>query len=181
MLNQAFIGLAIIGSAFGGSLRSRELAAVVVDGNMNDWSSGDFYKNMYNAGDPDKAFVAKAYTKMDCTTNKFCILVEAEAGYVLAEDDTAWFRDDATGRDTIPGDIKFVKVDGLVKGWEGCFTLPAEADSKKIEIHANWGTVNGPTGNTTSTGKIAQNKAQSITYPTCLVHPRQQQQQELHP
>ena len=139
---------------------SREL--VNIEGMTSDWSEADYFADMCNAGNcSDKTnknyqLVAKAYTKMDCPTNRFCILVKAVSDTIeIAEShDNSWFKDYSYASSTIPGAFAYVRgKDNKAIGYEACFAVPNGANGSQIEIHANWGNKGQVLGNTASTGK----------------------------
>ncbi|GAX27590.1 hypothetical protein FisN_13Hu321 [Fistulifera solaris] len=145
---------------------SREL--VNIEGMIGDWTEDDYFADMCNAGNcSDKSkknyqLVAKAYTKMDCPTNRFCILVKTVSDTLeIAEShDNSWFKDYSYSNSVIPGAFAYVRgKDNKAIGYEACFAVPNGAKGSQIEIHANWGNKGQVLGNTASTGKSGEYKS----------------------
>jgi len=167
----SFRGLDDISGQIPPSCEKRKAADIKVDGDIKDWDlSADFLHDMYKAGRPDYYsgwdLGGKAYSRYDCATNTVCIMVKAEPGRIIAQSsENTWFKDytvKLTGEKFVlkePG-VKYVMqdVDGDgdldTVGWEACFDVTGLAkDIRRVEIHSNYGLVNGGTGDTLSTGK----------------------------
>jgi hypothetical protein len=132
---------------------------VTADGNISDWGNlqaRDFMR-MYEAGNPQKTLLSKAYMQYD--GDKLCVLVMAEEDppvYFAKSMSDCWIKDYAVGQNTM-GPVEWVENDnGKIIGWEGCFTMEPGCHDM-IEIHANT-----DKGQTTSTGKKMQNYSQMM-------------------
>ncbi len=143
-------------------------AGVISDGNFGEWDlTNDFFANMYEAGNPTKQLLSKAYLRYDCSTNTLCVLVLTEID-VTADQvaDEAWVKvydiSNSTQIDGTSSDFAWVPNQ---MGWEGCFSL-AEAFYNEIEIHVKV-TWDGESGRTSSTGKGGQGNA----IPLCIECP----------
>jgi hypothetical protein len=131
-----------------------------VDGNPADWNlATDFFKNMYEAGNPDKDLLSKAYLKYDCATQKLFVLVLTEQG-VTADNspDNAWVKVYDLSNDTQVdgGSDSFEWVfNGQTRvGYEASFSL-APAAYNEVEIHLNVA-YGDEESRTSSTGKDKQ-------------------------
>jgi hypothetical protein len=141
----------------GGTFTAQPFGSISID----DW---EFISNMYEAGNPEKDLASKAYKK--CVGKIMCIKVLAEPGNGIARSPgDSWIKD----YDSILAGNKYVDQDGQIDwimeddkciGWENCFEVPAfdGVTRPSIEIHANYGEVEGNEGysRTTSTGKKMQ-------------------------
>lgn len=49
--------------------------SAVVDGSSAEWVAGDFFADMYRAGNPNFAVMSKLYVRYECSTNVLFVLV----------------------------------------------------------------------------------------------------------
>src|SRR5262245_53801837 len=65
-------------------------AGITIDGSSGDWDSlsADFLADMFEAGNPDKDTLAKAYGRYDCGTETFYILVITQTGWQILQSDS---------------------------------------------------------------------------------------------
>nr|MBX2877438.1 hypothetical protein [Saprospiraceae bacterium] len=139
-------------------------ATATPDGDDSEWDlTNDFFANMYEAGNPTKELLSKAYLRYDCNTNTLCVLVIME-NENLADQSAAdsWMKvydiNNSTQVDGTSTEFAWLPNRG---GWEGCFSL-AEDSYAEVEIHVN------TDGRTSSTGKKAQGYVPlCIDCPTC--------------
>jgi hypothetical protein len=155
----------------------------VIDGLYDgEWDlAGDFFANMYEAGNPTKDLLSKAYLRYDCNSKTMFVLVldadlpggniADDGAWPAREPTNAWVKirairssnivdgnDDNGGSPTgNPPEFSWVPFDGIegstLEGWEGSFAL--DPGTYNIEIHVNM----NPGGRTSSTGKT-QNEIQ---------------------
>ena len=135
-----------------------------VDGDISDWDlTDDFFANMYEAGNPTKDLLSKAYLRYNCETNTLCILVLMEPGQPADNSPSdSWMKIyDISNSVQIDGNSPDFALLPNQGGWEGCFSL-AEGSYAEVEIHVN------SNGRTSSTGKKAQGyKPLCIKCPDC--------------
>lgn len=119
--------------------------AAVVDGDIGEWDlSGDFFADMYRAGNVNKEVESKLYLRYECSTETLFAFVQAVEGVPIIVN---------------PADDAFVKIDGSkvvdasyasfawvgqgyggdnnhAEGWEASFPLGPQA-SYQINVHSN--------------------------------------------
>ena len=134
------------------------------DGVTSDWNlTNDFFADMYEAGNPTKDLLSKAYLRYDCETNTLCVLVVMESGQPADQSAAdSWMKVyDIANSTQVDGNSSAFAWLPNQGGWEGCFQL-AEASYAEVEIHVN------TNGRTSSTGKKAQGyKPLCIMCPDC--------------
>lgn len=125
-----------------------------VDGNSGEWNlTNDFYRNMYEAGDPTKTLLSKSYLRYDCATNTLYILVLVENGVTAdMSASNAWMKVyDLSNNTQVDGNSSSFAWLPNNQGYEASFVL-AEGDYTAVEIHLSV-TYDDESGRTSSTGK----------------------------
>ena len=143
---------------------------IVVDGDSGDWDlNGDFFAEMYMAGDPDFINLSTLYLRYDCTTTMLFVLVldiENDGWTPDLEEDEAWIKFFDIGwpnnllingngeGNTVPRSFEWVFAtpgdeNTPLLGYEACGQLDA-AFYYSFEAHLNID------GETSSTGKESQ-------------------------
>jgi hypothetical protein len=118
-----------------------------VNGDDSEWAiPGDFFSDMYRAGNPANVpILAKLYLRYDCTNNILYVLVQTESGVILdlSKTDEHWVEIDGTkkvndlsGDDGTPPDFAFVPTSGPpYTGWEASISLLP--GTYTLEVHSN--------------------------------------------
>jgi hypothetical protein len=145
---------------------------IVIDGVANDWrltpgggpqplddSNTYFIARMYEAGNPTKNLLSRAYGSFVCATKTLYILVHVEgtaATSILTDMTDLWLKIYDVDNSVVPPTaFQIVYESGQPKGWEASYDLSSGTYSvllddcfEDVEIHANV-----PPGSTSSTGK----------------------------
>lgn len=123
--------------------------SATVDGDSSEWDlaedgSGDFFANMYRAGNDSKPIESKLYLRYDCSTETLYALVLSVNGRNgLAQPDDAFIKlgnstklvDGNDNNDGTPPDFAWVDQDGNdVQGFEAAASL-AEGDYSNLNVH----------------------------------------------
>jgi hypothetical protein len=132
-------GQLLRGTAIMGEGDEPTYAPATVDGNYSEWDlSYDFFSNMYEAGNPNKAVMAKLYLRYDCDSSTLYMLVLAEPGHTIDADagtgehfaklgGTKLVQEsDAPPDGAPPPDFAWINLSGDGKtadGWEASATL----------------------------------------------------------
>lgn len=116
-----------------------------VDGEFGEWDlGGDFFADMYRAGNPGKPVESKLYLRYDCGSSTLYVLVLAEPGVRVAViPDDAFVKINGSklvgggsGDDGIPPDFAWVDSDGTTAlGWEASCYL--DEGSFDFDVHTN--------------------------------------------
>ena len=150
------------GAAFAADQPTYDTA--VIDGDYSEWNLvDDFFANMYEAGNPTKTLLSKAYLRYDCNSHTMFALVLREGSHVPDQTaDNAWFKTGESGGSPLvdggddnggtptgnPPEFSWAyDGSGNLVGYEASFS-PLYEGTYTIEIHIN---VDG--GDTSSTGK----------------------------
>lgn len=117
-------------------------SGITVDGDAGDWTAGDFFADMYRAGDPEKAVESQLSLRYDCDAGILYVLVQTAAGVDLIDsdgDNYVKFGDsdkrvdgsDAPADGTAP-DFEYLPDDS---GWEASFAI-APGTYDDLNVHA---------------------------------------------
>lgn len=141
-----------ISSAFAASPPVPTFGTATVDGDAGEWNlaedgSGDFFANMWRAGDsqkPNPSIDAKLYLRYDCENEILYALVLGETGPVLELPDDNFIKlgnstklvDGTDNNDGTPPDFAWINLnDGEAEGWEASVSL-AEGTYNNLNVHA---------------------------------------------
>ena len=117
--------------------------SAVVDGDYGEWNLGDdFFANMYEAGNPTKTLLSRAYLRYDCAAQTLYVLVLAATPQTVMANLPAdnWVKIyDLTNSPQVDGNstsFAWINRNGdLADGWEASFGLSA-GNYTMLEIHA---------------------------------------------
>ena len=119
-----------VASAAAPDVREVTPAGIVINGSQSDWDSpsADFLTNMFEAGDPTKRILARAYGRYDCGTQTFYILVVSITGWTILPSNgdnyvklgqTDVLVNGASGANGTPPDFTYIQA----TAWEASFSL----------------------------------------------------------
>jgi hypothetical protein len=122
-------------------------ASADVDGNAGEWNlATDFYADMYEAGNPDNAVLAKIYVRYHCPTNVLYALVLPQPGFqIVATGAEAFIKlgnstvlvNGNSGDNGIAPDFQWIGLSGgFAAGWEASAPLPV-GDYNNLNPHTN--------------------------------------------
>ena len=104
--------------------------SATVDGSYGEWNlAGDFFANMYRAGNPDKQIESYLYLRYDCTTSTGYALVLATPGVdALMQPSDAFVKLGNSTKLVDGNSPNFAWVQpnaqtGRAQGWEASFSL----------------------------------------------------------
>ena len=140
----------------------------VIDGTIDDWDlSGDLFANMYEAGNPSKELLSKAYVRYSDGT--LYVMVLTEPGIIADQSaGDAWVKVyDLSNSTQVDGSSStfdwLYNSDGELIGYEASFPLAAGTYAE-VEIHLSVGN-----GRTSSTGKKKQGYIELTTVESCPI------------
>ncbi len=118
------------GLAAAPNIREITPAGITIDGSPADWDTPDldFLTDMFEAGNPTKDVLARAYGRYDCATQTFYIFVVSIRGWVILPSNsdnyvklgqTDKLVDGNSGNNGTPPDFAYVDIEG----WEASFHI----------------------------------------------------------
>ncbi len=146
----------MVGSAAYGAAPYPVCGTAVVDGNSAEWVAGDFFANMYTAGNTKKPVLAKAHLRYQATTETMYVMVaQVDANKpLLVQSEEAYVKvgtpspsttavSDQTNNDGTPPDWAWVGLgyagtrDGhnTARAFEASFKIPQ--GTYRLNIHVN--------------------------------------------
>jgi hypothetical protein len=108
----------------------------IVDGDISEWTSADFFAPMHRAGNPAKVVESNLHLRYDCTTSTLYAMVLVTDGvYALQQPSDAYLKWKPNQSDTrsfkgigvegSEGQSAWVfNTEGTLIGWEGAFEIP---------------------------------------------------------
>lgn len=144
----AFASLAIAGGlllaaapAFAAAPAANTGSGITVDGDLSEWSSADFFANMYRAAKSDKEVESELWLRYDCSTNILYVAVKAAAGVtIIASDDDNYVKfgqndKRVDGNDAPPDGTQPNFAYAGETGWEASFSV-APGTYPDLNVHA---------------------------------------------